>query len=73
MFDQEFKTVIGGTIFVLLFGLFSNFIISRESQSYKEESSLGSWACTTDVYVCPDGSTVGRTPPYCKFAACESW
>jgi hypothetical protein len=27
-------------------------------------------ACTTEAKICPDGSSVGRTGPNCKFAAC---
>lgn len=27
-------------------------------------------ACTMDAKVCPDGSSVGRVPPSCEFAAC---
>lgn len=28
--------------------------------------------CTTDAYVCPDGTSVGRIPPACDFAACPA-
>lgn len=27
-------------------------------------------ACTTEVKICPDGSSVGRIPPKCDFAPC---
>jgi len=27
-------------------------------------------ACTAEVKLCPDGSSVGRTGPHCEFAAC---
>lgn len=27
-------------------------------------------ACTQDAKICPDGSSVGRVPPFCKFAPC---
>ena len=27
-------------------------------------------ACTADAKICPDGSSVGRVPPDCEFAAC---
>lgn len=33
----------------------------------KQEKTV---ACTQEVMVCPDGSTVGRTGPNCEFAAC---
>lgn len=29
-------------------------------------------ACTEDAYICPDGSSVGRTGPNCSFAPCPS-
>lgn len=29
-------------------------------------------ACTEEALVCPDGSSVGRTGPQCKFSACPS-
>ncbi len=28
--------------------------------------------CTMEAKLCPDGSYVGRTGPYCEFAACPS-
>lgn len=27
-------------------------------------------ACTQEAKICPDGSTVGRTGPYCEFSLC---
>lgn len=30
----------------------------------------GQVVCTLDALLCPDGSYVGRVPPYCQFAAC---
>lgn len=30
----------------------------------------GDVACTADAMECPDGSYVGREPPFCQFAAC---
>jgi hypothetical protein len=36
------------------------------SQEIAPEASV----CTQDVYECPDGSFVRRTPPSCKFAEC---
>lgn len=29
-------------------------------------------ACTLDAKICPDGSSVGRTPPSCEFAPCPT-
>ncbi len=31
-----------------------------------------SWECDGDAYICPDGSSVGRTGPRCEFAACPA-
>lgn len=28
------------------------------------------WECNGDAFMCPDGSSVGRTGPQCEFAAC---
>jgi hypothetical protein len=30
------------------------------------------WECTADGFICPDGSTVGRTGPRCEWAPCPS-
>jgi hypothetical protein len=68
---EEMRTIIGGTVFILLFAMFSSFIIGDSSKK-EVEAAQGSWACTTDIYICPDGSEVSRTPPYCKFASCPN-
>lgn len=60
--------IIGGTVVILLFGLFSNYLL--RDYAAPVETIEGSWACTAEIKVCPDGSTVSRTPPYCQFAAC---
>ena len=60
--------IIGGTVFILLFGLFSNYLLRDYAAPI--ETVEGSWACTAEIKVCSDGSTVGRIPPYCQFAAC---
>ncbi len=68
MLLKDTTIVIGSTVFILLFGMLSSYIASnapRDSQEF-----FGSWSCTADLQVCPDGSTVTRTPPYCQFAAC---
>lgn len=57
------------TVFILLFGIISSYWAS-DSLS-RSEPINGSWACTTDIRICPDGTTVGRTPPYCQFASCS--
>lgn len=66
---EEMRLVIAGTVFILVFAFLSSFVMGG-SQEELPEGAYGSWACTTDVQVCPDGTEVGRTPPYCRFAAC---
>ncbi|MCR4279655.1 MAG: hypothetical protein NUV78_02895 [Candidatus Zambryskibacteria bacterium] len=66
--QSEIRTVIGGVIFILVFAIFSALVI--ENYKPKTQPYEGSWACTTDVMICPDGREVQRTPPYCQFASC---
>ncbi len=35
-----------------------------------EATTTEAWLCNGDGFICPDGSTVGRTGPTCQFAAC---
>lgn len=67
---RDTELIIVATLFVLLFGLVSRLVVVR--QGGLTEEAQGSWACTTDTHTCPDGSEVGRVPPYCLFAACPS-
>lgn len=68
---KKFKTdtdiIVAFTVFLIIFGIFSSFLISR---SAPESDPVGSWSCTADYKVCPDGSEVVRVPPYCQFADC---
>lgn len=41
---------------------------SPDTSEASAEAVIG--ACTMEAKVCPDGSTVGRVPPKCEFAAC---
>ncbi|OHA91267.1 MAG: hypothetical protein A2758_02265 [Candidatus Zambryskibacteria bacterium RIFCSPHIGHO2_01_FULL_49_18] len=70
----ELKSIIIGTAAVILFGVFSSLILSQTfANSDFELQALefsGSWSCTADFQICPDGSEVYRTPPYCHFASC---
>jgi hypothetical protein len=70
--ELESRLVIAATIFVLLFGFISSLILSSQVGATDLEPFKGSWACTTDVKVCSDGTTVNRTPPYCQFAVCKN-
>lgn len=59
--------VIGTVIFMILLAFLSTYLLRNGSTT---EPVDGSWACTADAKLCPDGSSVGRTPPYCQFAPC---
>ena len=49
-------------IFLVLAGIYS--YISHQN------AGEGTIACPADARLCPDGSSVGRVPPGCDFAAC---
>ena len=68
---DETKTIIGATLFILAFAVASSLMI-KPGVPEKSESFMGSWACTTDIQICPDGTEVNRVPPYCKVAACPN-
>ncbi len=69
---KETDVIIIGTVLVLFFGLVSQFILSHRVPATLTEEYHGSWSCTADVYICPDGSEVGRIPPYCHFGPCQT-
>jgi hypothetical protein len=48
--------------------IFESFKFTNKSSS--ELSLLSQSVCSMEAKVCPDGSSVGRTGPYCEFAAC---
>lgn len=69
----EANIILTGAGFIILFGMLSSFILSGASKKSEiAQAYNASWACTTDTEICPDGSTVGRIPPYCQFAACPA-
>jgi hypothetical protein len=68
----ETQLIIGSAIFIILFGMVSSLVVNNFRVSAQTDKVLGSWACTADTKVCPDGSSVGRVPPYCQFASCVS-
>ncbi len=40
---------------------------------FRERTKVPTWVtCTTEAKICPDGSSVGRIPPRCEFAACPT-
>jgi hypothetical protein len=67
----EAKIILIGAFLVVLFGMLSNAILHTKGTELVSGED-GSFACTMDAKVCPDGTYVGRVPPYCQFAACES-
>ena len=70
--QRETRLVIKSTVFIILFGIISNAIIgsAHTSDNLLPNRENYSWACTTEVSVCPDNSYVTRVPPYCHFAEC---
>jgi hypothetical protein len=67
----EARIILTGAMIVILFGLLSSALIKNNSSNFARESTAeGNFACTMDAKVCPDGTYVGRIPPYCQFAAC---
>lgn len=72
---SEARIIFTGAVLVILFGLLSSALLKNQSQSFtlsERGEDIGSFACTMDAKVCPDGTFVGRVPPYCQFAACPS-
>ncbi|MBX4206461.1 hypothetical protein KW784_01610 [Candidatus Parcubacteria bacterium] len=68
---RETEIIIISTLFVLMFGLVSSLLLKNRPVALTEEWH-GSWSCTADTYDCPDGTGVGRVPPYCHFAECPN-
>lgn len=68
MFTKE-KTILLSiaTFFVILFIWV---VISVVSAPVKNPDYPEAVACAMDAKLCPDGSSVGRTGPYCEFEAC---
>ena len=55
-------------VFLLAGGVAFYFFHSRPN--INTTSSL--FVCSQEIYICPDGSTVGRLPPTCEFALCPA-
>jgi hypothetical protein len=67
MLKTDTNIIIIGTAIVLLFGFLTSYLVSSSSP---QRDFSGSWSCMADYKLCPDGSEVYRTPPYCQFADC---
>lgn len=66
---RETDIIIAGTVCIILFGLLSSFLMKSRPVKVAEVWQ-GTWACAADTYICADGTTVSRVPPYCLFAVC---
>lgn len=67
----ETNLIILSTAAIILFGIASAILIAHRPPAPVEAYS-GSWACAADYLQCPNGSSVGRVPPYCHFASCPA-
>jgi len=60
-------TLLVSLIVVFLFGMVA--FVTTSAFSSQEKGVL---ACTQEAMICPDGSAVTRTGPYCTFAPCRT-
>jgi len=51
-------------------GIIQSLVIKPSVDQSSATPSDSMTACTMEAKVCPDGSSVGRVPPSCEFAAC---
>lgn len=69
--EQTKKSFFSNKVILIILGA----IILLSSTAFASYSFLGSKgifkkACTQEVKICPDGSSVGRTEPNCEFSTC---
>lgn len=69
---REGRLILTGVLVVLVVGFVTSVFVGelRARARDTEELPIGSWACLADTEICPDGTAVGRVPPYCMFANC---
>ncbi len=70
---KESRIILIGAFLIILFGMLSAAVLnSRQTMptASARADEKGSFACAMDAKVCPDGTFVGRIPPYCQFANC---
>lgn len=67
---RETETILAGAFLIILFGIVSSYAVKHRAPATLTQEVRGSWACTTEVKECPDGTLVSRIPPYCLFASC---
>lgn len=68
--NQASKLVIALFVVVALFAFVG--LLWRAVTKPVSPSDPMDVACTMDAKLCPDGSSVGRVPPSCEFAACPT-
>lgn len=72
----RFSKIMAITLFITLpilafvFGMNYQKLLINTNQLENQPVNQTETACTLDAKICPDGSTVGRTGPNCKFAPC---
>jgi hypothetical protein len=69
MLSNEVRLVTVGTLLIISIGVLTDAFLNHKTPKV-EALSQGSYACKADVYMCPDGTSVGRIAPYCQFASC---
>lgn len=67
---KDLLFIVCGASAILIFALLTT--LAKDEQYLERPEKNGSWACAADTFLCPDGSSVKRVPPYCHFAACQS-
>ena len=63
---DDIRIIVLVTLGLIIFALLS----TRAPSTKIKSPERGSWACVADAFICPDGTGVGRVPPYCQFAPC---
>lgn len=62
-----FYLILAGILISLFVGVI---LVNTFDLSIQPKTRPSGVACTLEAQLCPDGSTVGRVPPMCEFAAC---
>jgi|SRR3990167_10239605 len=65
---MHYKNLVTALVFLVLIG--GGFILWTQYRSAPGDDE--NTFCAADVRSCPDGSSVGRVPPACEFAACPA-
>lgn len=72
--NSQQNTILLAIIALVVIGLGSIWAFggfrAADDEIGNEDEQMGEVACTLEAKICPDGSSVGRVPPSCEFAAC---